>query len=466
MRSGRLVILVPQMRGKRRKLGIGSGVGLTMADMVGTGVLTTAGFMALELPPRIILLDWLIGGIVALAGVLAYSALARQVPRSGGEYRYLSAMLHPLAGYIAGWASLLVGFSVPVALAALAAGAFAETISPAMDSRRVAAGMIALLAGLHMVNLRTSKWAQDALAAIKALLLVAFIVIGLTLGTNTIPNWTPAAATDAGTTFPFAPFFTSLIFISFCYTGWNAATYASEEFERPVRDVPRSMLIGCTAVIIMYMLVNWVLVTNLSHADITGWIKDDTSRVTLAHLVMRNLLGSTGAKLMSVVVIIALMSAISSMTVIGPRIYSAMAGDRLLPSLFAAREGRPPVTSTLLQSGLAITLTFQSGFRELLNNVGSILAIVSALTALSLFRKSRWRPDTRPSTMALLGAAAYALMSGWMVYFALQSSAAHDIWGLHVPTVALWMGGIVLLATLAYAATRRLGTPATSDQRQ
>ena len=437
------------------KMGVGSGVGLTLADMVGTGVLTTAGFMALDLTPRQILLDWLLGGLIALAGATAYGALARLVPRSGGEYRYLSELWHPGLGYLAGWTSLLVGFSVPVALAALAAGAFAEAVLPGIDARLVAAVLIVLVSLAHAIDLETSKRTQDALAATKAVLIALFIAIGLLFGNNTLPPAPAAGEAD----FPVGPFFTSLIYITFCYSGWNAATYASEEFENPRRDVPRSMLIGCALVVVIYLLVNWVFVTNLSSEDMTGWIKGDTDRITLAHLVMTNLLGEGAATIMSLVVILALLSAISAMTLIGPRVYAAMADDGFLPSALAARAGHPPAGSVILQSSLAVILVFFSGFREMLNNVGSILALVSAATVLSLFRVRATEASQAPGLLARACAIVYAAMAAWMVYFAVQSSATVELAGVSVPTVILWMLGIAVAAGAGFYATRALRQP-------
>jgi len=437
-------------RASTGKLGLWSGVGLTVSDMIGVGVLTTAGFMALDLPPGLILLAWFVGGIVALAGSVAYGALVRLVPRSGGEYRYLSELLHPAVGYIAGWTSLLVGFSVPVALASLGAGAFAETILPGVDLRITAAILIGIVTVSHAGNLRASKWTQDILAMVKSILIAAFVVVGLSVGSNSVEPWTSAPEADA---FPAGAFFTSLIFVSFCYTGWNAATYAAEEFENPRRNVPLSMVVGCTLVMAVYLLVNWVFVANLDHSQMTAWIQGDTDRITLAHLVMQNLLGVGAAKAMSIVVILALASAISAMMLIGPRVYAAMADDRFLPQVFASQAGSPPRASVVLQGALAITLVFMSGFRELLNNVGSILAVASAATVLSLFRRSRWRGDARPGLVPLVGAAVYAMMSGWMVYFAMQSSEKVTVVGTQVPSLALWMLGIVTAAMIAYSST-------------
>ena len=446
---------------QRKKLGLWSGVGLTVSDMVGVGVLTTAGFMALDLSPDMILLAWFVGGVVALSGSVAYSALVRLVPRSGGEYRYLSELVHPAVGYIAGWTSLLVGFSVPVALAALGAGAFAQTMAPGLDSRVPAALLIALVTISHAANLRASRWTQDALALVKGVLITAFIVVGLVAGTNTTEAW---AVLPASEPFPVGPFFTSLIFVSFCYTGWNAATYAAEEFDNPRRNVPRSMLLGCGLVMGIYILVNWVFVTNLDQAAMAAWIKGDTDRITLAHLVMQNLLGAKAATLMSVVIIVALASAISAMMLIGPRVYAAMADDHFLPRVFASRRGSPPRGSVVLQGGLAIALVFMSGFRELLNNVGSILALASAAAVLSLFRRARWRGDARPGIVPLVGAGIYAAMSGWMVYFAMQSSPKVSVLGTAVPSLATWMVVIVAVAMVAYASTRALRTPAAASE--
>lgn len=431
------------------KLRLGSGVGLVVADMVGTGVLTTAGFMAADLPPRLILLDWAVGGGVALSGALAYAALARQVPHSGGEYRYLSALLHPAAGYVAGWVSLLVGFSVPVALAALAAGAFAETVVRGLPIRAVAVALIAVATGVHAAGLTASKRTQDALAVTKGLLLVAFVAIGLAAGANALPEWTSPTATPG---FPAAPFFTSLVFIMFCYAGWNAAVYAAEEFGHPRRDVPRAMMIGCLLVTGLYLLVNWVFVTNLTQDDLTGWIRGDTDRITLAHLVLQKLIGPGTAKVMSAAIVVALASTISAMTLIGPRVYAAMARDGLFPRALVTREGRPPVGAIVLQGTLATTLVFVAGFRELLTNVSSILAVVSAATVLSLFRSPARAQAGWP---ALGGALVFAGTSAWMVSWAVRSSRTVAVAGLGMPSVLLWMAIIVAAALAAFALTRR-----------
>ena len=107
---------------KDHRLGLFSGMGMVIANMIGAGVFLSTGFMAQQLSPRQIMLAWGIGALLALAGARAYAGIAQMVPRSGGEYRYLSALVHPALGYLAGWVSLLLGFSAPIAIDAVAAG--------------------------------------------------------------------------------------------------------------------------------------------------------------------------------------------------------------------------------------------------------------------------------------------------------------------------------------------------------
>lgn len=151
-----------------KKIGLLSGIGMVTADMIGTGVFITAGFMAQVLAPQWILLAWVVGFVLALAGAKGYAAVAALVPRSGGEYRYLSELLHPAVGYLAGWASLFVGFSAPIAIDALAAGAFSKTLIPDLNATIVATVVVVALTAMHAVGMRSSLVTQNLLVAVKS----------------------------------------------------------------------------------------------------------------------------------------------------------------------------------------------------------------------------------------------------------------------------------------------------------
>src|SRR6516162_4573048 len=134
----------------RRQLGLISATALVIASMVGSGVFTTSGFLLAELhTPGRVLIGWLVGGFLAMLGALCYGALARRFPESGGEYLFLARTIHPAAGYLAGWVSLLVGFSAPLAAIALAFGEYVKDWGPFPDSRLTGSCLVLAFAAPH-----------------------------------------------------------------------------------------------------------------------------------------------------------------------------------------------------------------------------------------------------------------------------------------------------------------------------
>jgi APA family basic amino acid/polyamine antiporter len=427
----------------RSQLGVWSGVGLVVGNVVGVGVLTNTGYMAGRLGPGAILLAWLLGGVMAMCGARAYAELARVIPRSGGEYRYLSDLLHPFCGTLAGWTSLLVGFAAPIALCAATAGPFFATLVPGASPRLVGMVLILLATASQAFHLRWSAWTQDALAMVKGLLIAGFIAAGLVLGAHTVPSWTAPQA-PAGV--PVRPFAVSLVYIAFAYSGWNAVTYAAEEFRDPARTVPRAMLLGTALVTSIYLLVNAVFVANLSGERLSGWLAEDTTRITLAHLLMAKLAGPGAARLTSLFVVLSLASSIISMTLAGPRVAAAMAAEGFLPRALAGKVGRPPVWSVLLQSGVALLLLGTHGFEALLRSVGAILTLTSALTVAALARLRFARtPLPRPSAGVLAAAAVYLAGSAWMLWYTLADE----------PRALLWLAVVGGAAAIAHAAAGR-----------
>lgn len=445
-----------------RKLGLWSGVGIVIANMIGAGVLTTPGYMALDLKPSYILAAWLIGGIAALAGARAYAAIAQAIPRSGGEYRYLSTLWHPMLGYLAGWTSLLVGFSQPVALDAQLVGFYTGTLGIDVPWRVVAGAVIVGVTALHAFDLRASRRGQNILVAIKIVLVVGFVVVGLIAGSNAWPTWVPKSSASG---LPLAPFFQSLVFIAFCYLGWNAAVYASEEFTEPRRDVPRAMLIGCSVVIVLYLLVNWVFVANLAPENYGEWIAGDADRITLGHVLMKHLVGTTGARIMSVFMIVALLSASSAMTMIGPRVYAAMARDGYLPAVFAGEGDRPPVGSVLLQGAIAFVVAMTTTFIKAIFTLGTVLTLLAALTALGVFKlQFDRRQAEKPGVPALIAATIFVGLSGWMLYAAFTNPLLNTVQVPGIGKVSSPLVWLVFVAavTVVYAAwgARRRGAAA------
>lgn len=428
---------------KDHRLGLFSGMGMVVANMIGAGVFLSTGFMAQDLTPKQIMLAWAVGALLALAGARAYAEIAQMVPKSGGEYRYLSTLVHPALGYLAGWASLLLGFSAPIAIDAVAAGAFANTLNSWIDPKMFAALLIVLLTGVHAIGLRFSVTAQNVLVIIKIALVAGFMAVGLTGGHNAWPAWRPPGHTEA---FPLGPFMQNLFYIAFAFSGWNAAVYAASEFKNARRDVPRAMILGCATVGVLYLFVNWVFVANLTPEQCKVVFTYETARVTLGHLIMKNLVGDVGAACMSILAIIAFISAVSAMTFLGPRVYAAMSRDGFLPRILQGKEGKPPIGAVVLQGAIALFLVFAYRLQEILNNVGAILTLFSALTVFSLFWiRFRRKEPAKPAFIALVAAFFYLLLSGIMLYFGFKQS----------PTLNLWVGASILTALIGYYITKR-----------
>lgn len=428
-------------------LGLASGIGLVTSSMVGVGVLVSAGWAASDLGPGEILLTWLVGGVIAVAGARAYAALAELIPRSGGEYRFLSDLLHPSLGYMAGWASLVLGFAAPVAFCAAMADAYAATLAP-LPQHAVGIAIIVGVTSLTVLSLRASRWTQDALALAKLALFALFVGVGVVYGSHEWPTWTPATAHDG---FPLAAFVGQLLWVAFAYSGWNTAAYAAGEFREPRRTVPRSMVLGTLLVMALYLVVNWIFVANLTQEELSSWrgAGGDQNRTTLGHLIVLDLVGPLGATVMSAFVVLSMISSTSAFTVAGPFVYAAMARDGALPRRFAGEHGAPPVASTLLQSSVALALLLTHSFELLVENVGAVLTFTTALAALSLLR-ARYAPpkglDPRPiASIAVASAVAYFAASAYTLW----AAAAER------PARVLWIGVVLLASAVGYAFTRR-----------
>lgn len=432
------------MEERTRFLGLGSGVGLVVANMIGAGVLLSAGFMAQAMHPGPILAAWVFGAVLALCGARAYGELATAVPRSGGEYRYLSELLHPALGYLAGWGSLLLGFAAPIALDAYAVGAFGNTLVDGPDPRLTGTVLIVVLALAHGVDLSWSKAAQNALVAVKLVGITAFVGVGLVVGARAWPTWVPPSPAED----PIVPFLENQFWIAFAFSGWNAATYAAGEFRDPGRDVPRAMWIGTALVSAIYLAVNWVLVANLTPDQMSVVFTGDTHRITLGHVVAEELVGGSGGAVMSVFVMVALTSAMSAMTLVGPRVYAEMAEDGYLPRALAGRPA--PLGSVLLQSAIALALLHTHTVLEIVQSVSAILMAFTALCMVALFRLGA--VSGTPASLVGKGAAAvYFIGALGILYFGFRGA----------PHLLGWVALVALLGLGSYAASRwRLGVGA------
>lgn len=230
---------------------------IVVADMIGVGVFTSLGFQVQDITSGFaLLLLWLVGGIVALCGAVCYAELASMFPRSSGEYNFLTRSFHPALGFLAGWLSATVGFSAPVALAAMALGEYAKPILPDLPPVLLGLLVIWLVSAIHLSGTRQGGTFQIASTVLKLALIVGLIVAGLASGGGQPISFAPSAV-DWGQVVS-APFAISLVFVMYSYSGWNAATYVIGELRDPQQSLPRALFLGTAIVVALYVALNAV----------------------------------------------------------------------------------------------------------------------------------------------------------------------------------------------------------------
>jgi amino acid transporter len=328
-------------------------VALVVGNAVGAGIYTTSGFALTDLGSREwVLLAWVVAGLIALCGAVSYSMLVRGITESGGEYLYLSRSIHPIAGYVAGWISLLAGFPGAIAFAATAFESYTVASIPFLEQlpNDVLAVIVTLLAGLvHIVRVRSGARAHEWIVGFMLLVLVVLIAwSGWQL--VSVPR---LADTTTLTTFSLFAFANSLVWISLSYSGFNAAAYVAGEVDDAKRIVPLGMIYGTFATLLLCVLVNAIMLYAAPASELVG-------RPDIALVAARSLSGDIGVWVIQLVIAVSLLTSITAMVLAGPRVYAKMAEDGALPRLFKAKEGEPPRASIMLQVATALVLSLKT----------------------------------------------------------------------------------------------------------
>ena len=386
--------------------------------MIGTGVFTSLGFQLVDIQsaPAIIML-WLIGGLSALCGALSYAELGAALPRSGGEYHFLTDIYHPCAGFISGWVSATVGFAAPTALAALTFGSYLNSSGVNVDPSWMATVAIVALTAAHCSTHRHSGSTQTLFTLLKLLLIVVFSLTALTLS----PMETQASflwRTEDTVLLGSGAFAVSLIYVNYAYSGWNAATYISGELAAPQQSLPWVLGVSTTVVAALYCLLNVVF---LSVAPMEAMV----GKVEVGVIAAEFAFGKTIGAAMGLLLALLLISTISAMILAGPRVLHRIGQDypRFAP---LARENRDgiPVTAILLQSATALLFLWTASFEQILVFSGATMALNTFATVLGLF-VLRWkRPHlSRPFRVTLypLTPLIFLGITGWtLIYVVLQ----------------------------------------------
>ena len=360
--------------------------------MIGVGVYVGSYYSLLSLmDARLVLIVWLVGGLHALCGAIAYGAVAKRLPVSGGEYSYLSRCVHPAIGFVAGWISIIAGFTAPIAASALLLGKYlmntVQAGSNSSDSntqvRIVATAAILVAASLHAFHIKVGTTFNNFVIAVKFVCFAIFLVVGIPVvlqGTYTGILVDPL--NDVGTTISIGArlqqpetimaMIVSLFYCSLAYTGFNASIYlageiGADESRANQRDnVSRSMWMACILVMIVYLLLNYVFLYGLSPELIIQ------SGEGFVAAVAENIGGKWLSGVIQFAIILSAATSILAMMATGPMVYAQMAADGRLPRFFKMTN-HVPRSAIVAQSLLTCAVVWITDIKDIIGYLGLTL---------------------------------------------------------------------------------------------
>ena len=390
-----------------RKLGALDGAAIVVSNVIGGGIFIVPAVVAQLAPSPLAMLGvWLLGGALAFSGALAYAELATLRPRAGGEYVYLREAYGPLLGFLTGWTSFVAGFSGAIAASAVGmAGILGRFIPAAADATpifsvslplvsltlspqaAVALAAIAGLSAIHSAGLGPGRVVHNLLAGLKVTALVAVVALGFSIGRGSVANY------SAGDSTTIANWVFALIPVMFSYSGWNAAAYVTEEIRRPERNVPRALLLGTVAVVLIYLFLNLVYLYAMPIVEFPS------QAIRVGDAAVERLFGPGAGGVWAAASIVMIAASISAMVLAGPRVYYAMARDGLF-FCAAARvhpRFRTPIVAIVAQAGWSGILVLTGTFGQLVEYTGFAVVLFAGIAVFAVFVLRRRHPsEPRP----------------------------------------------------------------------
>jgi APA family basic amino acid/polyamine antiporter len=374
---------------------------VVVSSMVGVGVLTTTGFTVAAVGSNQLMLGlWLIGGVVALCGALTMAELAAALPESGGDYIYLYQAYGPMLAFLSGWTSFFIGFAAPIAASAFASASYLlAPLGLGGPTSRLANQVLATVAILafgliHASGHRNTSRAHSAVTLVKLGVLISFLVAGLAAGWSHAANLVDGPPIDLKLC---SAMIFSLVYISYGYTGWNAATYIAGEVHDPRRGLPRAILVGTAGVIFLYLGLNTVFALALPSTEVRAIAEKDgfNAVAPIAELAAKRLLGPSWSAPLSVAIGLTLLASLSAYILTGPRVVYAMARAGHFPAIAGRLSARTqtPTMAMALQCAWALGLLWSGSFESIVVYAGVGLALFSMLSVSTIYVLRRKRPD-------------------------------------------------------------------------
>lgn len=443
----------------KRQIGLFSAVMLIAGDMIGTGIFISTGAIAETLPtPGGVLLVWLFGGLLALAGALTCAELATSLPYAGGDYIYIREAYGRLMGFLSGWSSFLVTFSGAIAFLSVILNGFVSFFFPVLGSDEVlfslalpfvpitvkvgtlfSMAVVVLLSGLHCLGVKQGTLTQNILTVLKIGALLGIIVLGITFGDGNASHFTPLFDwSKIGNSSLFGAAFIPVIF---AYSGWNAVTYIAGEVENPDRNLPRALLYGVCIVIALYLAINAVYIYAVPVTEMKGALR-------MSEVATTALFGYKTSALITAIITISILGALNVVTMIGPRIYYAMAKDGVFfrQLTYVHPNFGTPTKAIMLQAIWTCLLILTNTWGTLFTYVSVVITLFSAFTVGSVIVLRIKKPELkRPYRLwgYPLLPILFVLIHLWIVWGSVTQKP-HDtliglfIVGLGIPVYLFW----------------------------
>lgn len=421
-----------------KKYSLFTAIAIVIANMVGTGVFTSLGYQAIGIQSGFsILMLWVIGGLASLAGALCYAELGAMMPRSGGEYHYLSRIYHPSVGFLSGWVSATIGFAAPVAYASMAMGGYVHSVFPVVEEKWLAAAVVAIITVIHAISISVGGNFQNIFSSLKVIIILVLIGAGIAVAAPE-GNFSFAATSDAWGEMQKEGYAVSFFFVILAYSGWNAAAYIASELENPKKNLPRALFWGTAIVTLLYVALNFVMMYVTPRE---AMVNEDGPVKEIAGVSASYIFGAEGGYIMSVVIAILLISTISSMIIAGPRVTHSMGEDyRILGWLGKKNKAGTPARAIFIQGIISLFFIFTATFDQMIAYVSFTLSLFTFFTVLGVI-VMRFREPELERPFKTWGypvvPAIFLLINGWLLYYGFMSKQEEALAGLGTALIGL-----------------------------
>ena len=407
---------------------------------IGAGILRTPGLVAAQLPSaELVLAAWLAGGLYALVGAVCIAELAAALPKAGGWYVYAERAFGKRVGFLVGWTDWLA-HCIGLAWVATTVGEYGQALLPAAipqgpyTARILALLAIGLFSLIQLRGLRAGSASQEFLSLAKAVAFLALVAACFLLPIQAAPPIAPpvpAPIAIAGWRSLSLAVVLALQAVITTYDGWASPVYFAEEFSEPGRDLPRSLIGGVLAVLVLYLLINLALLHVLPIAQLA-------SSSLPAAAAARALAGPLGGLLITALALVSLLGLINTVVMAAPRILFGLSRDGLLPSFVAqVNGGGTPSAALLLTSTAAAALVLAGSFERLLT-MGAVLYVSLPLAGIAALVTLRQREPELPRPFLTWGYPVSPLLITAVSLAFLMGSTAND-----------WLSSLAALALVA-----------------